>query len=149
MSQGRGRRTDRWEGEKGGLPQEEGEREDRGIPRVTRLRLLPHRAGSPPLLCPDVCGWSLALFWTWGRGRRQVQRPTDCGRSAPGGIRILKAGSIRNIRGTRVPCNCIPHPLFDGRKPSLESIPQPLLARGQRRQSQIWDLGSFPPPLCS
>lgn len=46
MSQGRGRRTDRWEGEKGGLPQEEEERGDRGIPRVTRLRLLPH-AGSP------------------------------------------------------------------------------------------------------
>lgn len=47
MSQGRGRRTDRWEREKGGLPQEEGERGDWGIPRVTRLRLLPHRAGSP------------------------------------------------------------------------------------------------------
>ena len=73
----------------------------------------------------------------------------DCGRSAPGGIGILKAGNIRSIRGTRVPCNYIPPSLFDGRKPSLESTPQPLLARGHRQQSQIWDLGSFPPPLCS
>lgn len=47
MSQGRGREDRQVGGGEGrGLPQEEGEREDRGIPRVTRLRLgVPHRAG--------------------------------------------------------------------------------------------------------
>lgn len=67
MSQGRGREDRQVGGGEGRTPQEEGERETEGIPRVTRLRLLPHRAGSPPLLA-QMSAAGAWLFLDLGAG---------------------------------------------------------------------------------
>lgn len=149
MSQGRGGGQTGGRGRREGLPQEEGERGDGGFRVAQELRLLPHRAGSPPLLCPDVCGWSLALFfffWTWGRGREAGAAPHRlwalCTRR---GIRILKRGASGTLEAPGSHATASPR-LFGRGNPSRGI---PALLAGVRRQSQIWDLGSFPPPLCS